>query len=489
MAKKYNIGNDRRRDFHANVSPVFLPNPYNFVSSNETVVPSDSDAIFVRYETEKHSGYINLDIKPAKPIFIRGENDEFYKIAGKYALPGSSIKGMISHLIEVISSSRVRFYEKVKREDNSLLDKIVQKMEGNPDAPDFTEVLFGKGAVKQGKLYVEDAVCEKEIPDSCFEPRLLHVLEVPKPGTTNYYTQVINKHPYLKGNKFYWHRDDDVFRNEVSVRKELFDQFSRNTEKGLENYGANIIPDDKGENYKLDFNLLFDPKENSEADNEQRNLQAGLFDVLRDFVFRGKELLHEYLKVNNKKMPPITIAKVLTGIEGVVFKGKIRFENLSDAELGILMMALQLQPGCYHHLGMAKPYGLGRISIQPVLHLINRRSRYLKVLAEDGNWNLAESTIDTEGIAEFRKKAASVILGAVVNPGSDIELSFWQQERMMDLLDLHRVNPYGINESVWTDETKYAQSRNVPGLKLLKSVKDIREQMKSDQEKAKRNEH
>lgn len=62
---------------------------------------------------------------------------------------------------------------------------------------------------------------------------------------------------------------------------------------------------------------------------------------------------------------------------GVTFQGRIRFENLTDVELGALLYAIQLPEGCAHRLGMAKPLGLGSVRIAAQLHLIDRNRRYL----------------------------------------------------------------------------------------------------------------
>jgi CRISPR-associated protein (TIGR03986 family) len=61
---------------------------------------------------------------------------------------------------------------------------------------------------------------------------------------------------------------------------------------------------------------------------------------------------------------------------GVVFRGRIRFENLSAIELGALLCALRLPPECEHRLGMGKPLGLGSVRIESKLFLINRKERY-----------------------------------------------------------------------------------------------------------------
>ncbi|MCS7027107.1 MAG: TIGR03986 family CRISPR-associated RAMP protein [Bryobacteraceae bacterium] len=73
----------------------------------------------------------------------------------------------------------------------------------------------------------------------------------------------------------------------------------------------------------------------------------------------------------------------------VVFRGRVRFENLSDVELGALLSALELPEGCGHRLGMGKPLGLGSVQIAAKLHLIDRSRRYaswaeMGVTCDDG---------------------------------------------------------------------------------------------------------
>ena len=59
-----------------------------------------------------------------------------------------------------------------------------------------------------------------------------------------------------------------------------------------------------------------------------------------------------------------------------IFHGRIRFENLTDIELGAFLIAMNLPEGCAHKIGMAKPLGLGSIRITATLQLINRAARY-----------------------------------------------------------------------------------------------------------------
>jgi CRISPR-associated protein (TIGR03986 family) len=68
---------------------------------------------------------------------------------------------------------------------------------------------------------------------------------------------------------------------------------------------------------------------------------------------------------------------VIRPVKGdVLFRGRVRFINLSDTELGALMSALELPADCAHKLGMGKPLGLGSIRINARLNLVDRQVRY-----------------------------------------------------------------------------------------------------------------
>lgn len=50
--------------------------------------------------------------------------------------------------------------------------------------------------------------------------------------------------------------------------------------------------------------------------------------------------------------------------QGTVFRGVIRYKNLRPHELGLLLWSLRLEQGCFQSVGMGKPYGYGRMSLQ-----------------------------------------------------------------------------------------------------------------------------
>ena len=67
--------------------------------------------------------------------------------------------------------------------------------------------------------------------------------------------------------------------------------------------------------------------------------------------------------------PPLPEWKIRTATtmrplaKGSAFQGVIRYKNLAEDELGLLLWALQLDEGCFQTLGMGKPYGYGRVKV------------------------------------------------------------------------------------------------------------------------------
>ena len=49
---------------------------------------------------------------------------------------------------------------------------------------------------------------------------------------------------------------------------------------------------------------------------------------------------------------------------GTEFRGTIRFQNLTELELGLLLWSLRLEDGCFQTVGKGKPHGYGRMKLQ-----------------------------------------------------------------------------------------------------------------------------
>jgi CRISPR-associated protein (TIGR03986 family) len=109
--------------------------------------------------------------------------------------------------------------------------------------------------------------------------------------------------------------------------------------------------------------------------------------------------------------------------EGTKFTGRIRFENLSDTELGALLFAIDLPDGCFHKIGMGKPHGLGSIKIKPGLFISDRKKRYESFF---GEWEPEES----KNISAFKQKFEKYILEKT---GENNKNSLWEVERLKEL--------------------------------------------------------
>lgn len=97
-----------------------ITSPYNFVPLNEKVV-MPFWAKYVSHDIpfeDSQSGILKLSIKAESPIYVRNgvprsmnENDpeknEFNHINNRYFIPGSSIKGMIRSVVEIMSFGRM----------------------------------------------------------------------------------------------------------------------------------------------------------------------------------------------------------------------------------------------------------------------------------------------------------------------------------------------------------------------------------------------
>ena len=121
---------------------------------------------------------------------------------------------------------------------------------------------------------------------------------------------------------------------------------------------------------------------------------------------------------------------------GTSFKGRIRFENLSDIELGLLLSAINLPPSMRHKLGMGKPYGMGTVKTVGTLRLVDHESRYKRVCTDDGNLELGlKGNSETTRLGEACLRAFNNLIRAHDEervPGND-DGTMWSIPRIAQL--------------------------------------------------------
>lgn len=100
--------------------------PYNFVPLNNKIVPAEW-ADYISHDipfSDSVSGEIEIEIEAISPIFIGGneipipdsefKQKTFPEFEGKNYIPGSSLKGEIANVLEIITFSRLRYYNNYK---------------------------------------------------------------------------------------------------------------------------------------------------------------------------------------------------------------------------------------------------------------------------------------------------------------------------------------------------------------------------------------
>lgn len=133
------------------------------------------------------------------------------------------------------------------------------------------------------------------------------------------------------------------------------------------------------------------------------------------------EFIPDQQRPDNEKMK--NIIKAIKS--GVNFKGKIRFSNLKDYELGALMFVLNLPKNCFHKLGGAKPLGLGSIEIKAELKTYNLNKRYENLFLENDEFELSLNDEQKDYAKDFEKEILEQI-------GSK-NTSLWEEPRLKEL--------------------------------------------------------
>ncbi len=282
----------------------------------------------------------------------------------------------------------------------------------NQDITDISEAIFGKESQFATRIFFEDAELLPGQMNVLMEEAVPKILASPKPTTFQHYLEQdtddirglnhYNTDANIRGYKLYWHKDDSKFwevENLSFSNKKQFKDFMK--EHNIEYSGYTYINDEG--------NKIIIKKKFSEIEEDT------LKDVLKEFIQKNPKSQYTAIK-------PIR--------PNIKFKFHIRFENLSEVELGALLFALDLPENHYHKLGMGKPLGLGSIKITPMCFISNRSQRY-KTLFHNNNWNLSESNQD---IAMFKKKFEQHILNKISHEErGSTNNNLWETERLKKL--------------------------------------------------------
>ena len=128
--------------------------PYNFVPLNKEVFfPPWAEAVShdVPFK-DGESGVIDITITAKSPIFIRDHQtpEEFCQHNGRYYIPGSSVKGMIRTLLEIMS------FAKLKLQDKTLSYRDLNNPAYKKKAMDANKIYMGWLHIKDDSWIIEN---------------------------------------------------------------------------------------------------------------------------------------------------------------------------------------------------------------------------------------------------------------------------------------------------------------------------------------------
>ncbi len=256
---------------------------------------------------------------------------------------------------------------------------------------DIVGAIFGNENTFAGRVFFEDALLQdgQNSADVLTGDRVPKNLSSPKPTTFQHYLEQTEKPA----------QDLDHYNSETPIR------------------GNKLYWHKSGEHWLEDA-------------NKQEQLPQK--------ILQGKETQHTLINAVKS---------------GTSFTGRIRFENLSEIELGALLFCLDLPDDCLHKLGMGKPLGLGSVKITPTLHLSDRVKRYMNLFTE---WE--ENSTKSENLNRFEKAFEEYVIDKIAPSMQDKNL--WKTERLQEL-------KYMLNYGIGIKLEKQEQTRYMKIQKII----------------------
>jgi CRISPR/Cas system CSM-associated protein Csm3 (group 7 of RAMP superfamily) len=115
---------------------IYSKAPYNFIPLNEKVISAEELPDFNKYYPDRFTGYIDIELKALTPLYIRDTlteeeykeklkieeenkkknkqqqfiNPDFFAPGGLARIPGSSLRGMIRTMVEIMSFGKFGFF-------------------------------------------------------------------------------------------------------------------------------------------------------------------------------------------------------------------------------------------------------------------------------------------------------------------------------------------------------------------------------------------
>lgn len=543
-SQQRNTSNPKRRN-----SIYDAKAPYNFIPLANNIIP-------LKREKGNLNGYIDISITSKTPIFTRGKEsssvkdkkckvNDFFKINNIPALPGSTLRGMLNSLVEIVAFGRFHFYDDktyfYRRTDYDNLrfkagfltfESGVYKIypcqykpndqsrsnrefdyQFNDSGCEFTtgkvrgikKWVFYKNnkntdhytILKESKLFTDyesDKTRGEKVPNvfKCASKGNIKHTQL-RFGMPVFFTENSGDVDYISHCKLGRNRYKRSVKDHIP--QELRDDNSKTDFVdcifGTTDFSGKIAVEDAllentTENYYLDKYKEFLPKilASPKATAYQMYLEPNSAGRAVDW---GKQLGSELTQIRGHKMywhkttpdngngnswnenvkvkdSHNNFIKPLKS--NLTFKGRVRFENMTELELGALLTAIELKDNMHHKLGLGKPLGLGTVKIVPRLTIINKSKRYNTLFDNTGNWELGEDKEESTSkyIQKFQNHMCSELKSE--------QKSFWEIPRIKELKTLLKFDEHNERDS-WIEKREYMELGTFKSNKILPKPSEV----------------
>jgi hypothetical protein len=345
----------------------------------------------------------------------------------------------------------------------SIKDHLYLAHKETSDKLDISNLIFGflpdKKSENPGKatrVFFEDLPCCNPEFES---EKVLQILSNPKPTSFQLYLEQPkgintpkkdirhwNDDSVIRGYKHYWHRvtPSDGSNGSYQVRS-----FSIR-ESDFRNFLTNVIKHHQPEMFINELYNDTNVTKNVDGRGNSKITFKGDISLLKN---DHKQIIKKLFFLDNKIAKTHRISSMQNTMVNPLksnnrFVGILRFENLTNIELGALLSALSLPNDCAHKMGMGKPLGLGTIQIKAKLKLDNRDFRYKNLVDENGKWVLNRNN---KGEDDFKKDFEHYVLKQIGSSNSNL----WEEPRIQSLKKLLQFNSLSCSSSSWINKTRY----------------------------------
>lgn len=338
--------------------------PYNFVPLNNKVVLCE------KAQSEIFNGYINYSFFTKTLLANRASKDKFLIVNDKVIFPGSSFRGMVKNILEIVS------YGKIETNIKNTCHFRITDHNPKSEIIDIPTKVFGKSDDFAGRVFFENAISVNnssnclESSDSDIYPK---ILGKPSATLTPHYLCPVgnntdtwdNPNAQIRGYKFYWHR---------------------------------------------------------KTSNNSKDVHSWVMEK------------DDYSKLKEKQKPkPLQTVKVNEKFTGKIrFENLTKVEL--GALLFVLDLPIEKGKEYCHKIGYAKPLGLGSIKVTVnSVEIINLKERY-KELFKENNWATGIDKEETNFEIYKDAFANYVLKQINNNTQDYIAIDLWGNDRLKELL-------------------------------------------------------